>query len=147
MLAQLDDRWHVLNGVPLSGGAATTNHVVIGPAGVYGLTTRHHPGGSILIAGDLFMVDGRRYTYIEAARRLAADASIRLSRACGFHVDVTPVVVPVGADDFLIKRQPAGVGIVTRARLSCWLSRRAVVLHEGQVAEIHAGACRSAAWE
>jgi hypothetical protein len=93
------------------------------------------------------MVDGRRYTYTEAARRFAADARARLSVACGFPVDVTAVVVPVGADDFLIKRQPHGVGIVTRARLSRWLSGQTEVLEPARVAEIYAAARRSDVWE
>lgn len=147
MLAQLDDRWRVLHAVPLRAGSATIDHVVIGPAGVYCLSTRHHPGGSVLVAGDLFMVDGRRYAYTAAARRLAAEAKDKLSAACGFAVAVNAVVVPVGADDFLIKRQPADVGIVTRARLSRWLGEQAEVLQPHNIEEIYAAARRSNVWE
>lgn len=145
MLAQLDDRWRVLHAVPLRTGSVI-DHVVIGPGGVYCLTTRHHPGGSVLVAGDLFMVDGRRYTYTQAARDSAAHAQARLSSVCGSPVVVAAVVVAVGADDFLIKRQPADVGVVTRARLNRWLSEQPETLRPAEVEHVYAAARRSEAW-
>ena len=146
MLGQLDASWHVLHAVPVGAERAEIDHVVIGPGGVFTLSARNHPGGSVLVAGDLFMVDGRRYTYTDAARREAVAARLRLSAACGFYVHVTPVVVPVGADDFLVKREPLDVAVVTRARVNRWLTERAPVLTADEAARIYAAARRSDVW-
>lgn len=146
MLAQLDEGWRTLHGLPLAGGAVSVDHLVLGPGGVYSLSTRHHPGGSVFVAGDLFMVDGRRYTYIEAARREAVVVSARLSAVCGFPVPVTGVVVLVGVDDFLVKRTPVGVGVTPRARVVRWLDEHAHTLSASHVSEIYAAARTPDVW-
>lgn len=146
MLAQLDHRWHVLHAVPLAESASTIDHVVVGPGGVYSLSSRHHPGSSVLVAGDLFMVDGRRFTYTATARDEAVAGGLRLSGACGFLVRMKAVVVPVGADDFLVKRAPLGVGVVPRARINRWLDEQPVTLTEAEIADIYVAARRSDVW-
>lgn len=145
MLAQLDEGWRTLHGLPL-GGAVSVDHLVLGPGGVYSLSTRHHPGGSVFVAGDLFMVDGRRYTYIDAARREAVAVSVRLSGICGFRVPVTGVVVPVGVDDFLVKRAPVGVGVTPRARVVRWLDEQVHTLSASEVSDIYAAALTPDVW-
>lgn len=147
MLAQLDPRWRVLHAIPVGERRGEIDHVVIGPTGVYILSARHHPGASVLVAGDLFMVDGRRHTYTDLARRQALDATARLTAACGFSVHATAVVVPVGADQFLVKRQPLGVGVVPRARVNRWLNEQTATLSPSDVAAIYAAARRSDVWQ
>ena len=72
----------------------------------------------------------------------------RLARAatCGFPVDVTGVVVPVNADDTVIKTAPVGVQVMNRRRLTRWIRRQAVLLDTTTVDAIYDAARRSTTW-
>jgi hypothetical protein len=146
-LSRKDPRWRFLHAIPVGKRGSDIDHLVIGPGGVFTLNAKHHPHGKIWVAGDMFMVNGRRHPYIRNSRHEAARASQLLTGACGFRVHVTPVVVPVSADDLTIKTPPADVEVVNRMRLTTWLRQLPQALTDDQVDTVYEAARRSTTWQ
>ena len=69
-----------------------------------------------------------------------------LSRACGFPVRVTGVIVPVGAAGLTVRTPPRDVHVVNRLALVRWLRGRPVTLDDDHVAAVYAAARWSTTW-
>lgn len=145
-LASRDPRWHFLHAVPVGENGADIDHVVIGPAGVFTLNAKHHPGAKIWVGGNTLMVNGQRQPYLRNSAHEARRASRLLTTACGYNVTVTGVVVPVGADDVVIKTPPTDVHVVDRRALATWLRERPAVLTRYTIDAVFAAGRRSTTW-
>lgn len=95
MLSGLGSDWRVLHAVPLGDGGADIDHLAIGPAGIFTIAARHHPGRRIWVNDGAMFVDGQRTDDIRLAEREASVASRTLTRVSGTPIVVTPVVVVV----------------------------------------------------
>ena len=146
-LARLGDAWKVLHAVPLGDRGSDIDHLVIGPGGVYTVNAKHHPGAKIWVAENAFLVNGSRQPYIRNARHEAERASQLLTAACSFPVNVVGLVVPVGADDLVIRKPPSDVVVVNRMRVAKYLSRRPPILDAPTIEAIYAAARRSDTWQ
>jgi hypothetical protein len=138
--------WQVLHSIPVGTRGADIDHLVIGPGGVFSLNTKHHRGAKVWVGGDTFLINGVRQPYLRNSRHEAERASRLLSAACGFPVEVTGVVVPVGAADVVIKTPPIGVHVINRRRLGRWLRRRLPTLDRATVEAVYEAARRSTTW-
>jgi Nuclease-related domain len=145
-LVAKDPRWRVLHSIPVGPDGTDIDHLVVGPGGVFTLNSKHHPRARIWVAGDTFMVNGQRHPYVHASRHEAGRTARVLSGACGFAVDVTPVVVPVNAHDITVKSSPGDVHVVNRRRLRRWLRRRPQVLDDRVIAAVHSAARWGSTW-
>lgn len=83
--------WKVLHAIQLSGGG-DIDHLVIGPAGVFTINTKHHAGARIKIGTYVVWVNGSQYPYVRNSLREARTVQRVLSNAVGFAVPVTPVL-------------------------------------------------------
>ena len=138
--------WRVLHAVPVGDRDSDIDHVVVGPAGVFTLNSKHHPGASIWVGGNTFMVNGQRQPYIRNSRHEATRASRLLTDACGFPVFATGVVVPVGAEALTIKSPPGDVHVVNRRALRRWLSSLPPVLTLDGIETIYGAARLASTW-
>jgi hypothetical protein len=145
-LVRRDGRWCFVNAIPVGDRGSDIDHLLIGPAGVFTLNAKHHPGKKVWVGGDTMLVGGHRVPYVRNARHEAQRASRLLSAAVGVHVQVGGVVVPVGADDFVVKSQPVDVHVVNRMRLLRWLTDLPDVLPPELVGRLFAAARRSTTW-
>ncbi|WP_214367037.1 nuclease-related domain-containing protein [Pseudonocardia sp. H11422] len=62
--ARLTDRptrWDVLHAVPVGDQGADIDHVVLGPAGVATVNTKHHPGATVWAGDHVVTVNGARH--------------------------------------------------------------------------------------
>lgn len=141
-----DPRWHVLHAVPVGEKGSDIDHVVVGPGGVFTLNAKHHPGAKIWVGGNTFMVNGQRQPYVRNSAHEARRAGRLLSAACGVPVTAVGVVVPVGADDVVIRTPPEEVHVIYRRALSEWLRGRPSVVTDADVDRIYAAARRSTTW-
>jgi hypothetical protein len=123
-LTRKDPRWRTLHSIPVGTRGSDIDHLVIGPAGVFTINTKHHPGANIWVAGDTVLVNGVRHPYVRNSRHEAERAARVLSGACGFDIPVTPLIVVVNAEQLTIKERPIGVHVLSRRRLRRWLQRR-----------------------
>ncbi len=126
-MRKLGDGWHVLHSVPVGGKDSDIDHVVIGPPGVFTLNTKNHSRKKVWVAEKAFMVSGQKTKYLRNSRHEAARASKLLTTACGFDIQVEPIIVVIAAE-LTIKAQPADVHVVARKRIGKWLERRPATL-------------------
>jgi hypothetical protein len=122
-ISGLGPEWRVLHAVPVGHRGSDIDHVVIGPAGVFTLNTKHHPDASIWIRGDNFKVNGQNQRYVRNSRHEAQRAAKLLSAKALFDVDVTALIVVMGArGGFTVKEQPRDGRVVV-------VTRKAVAAH------------------
>jgi hypothetical protein len=148
-LSRLDPAWRVLHSVPVGAegaGPADIDHLLIGPPGVFTLTSKYHRGGLVQVFGDAVRVDGSMEPYVSEARYEAWRAACLLTAACGYRILAAPAVVIVGADDVRVARPPEGVEIIDRRHLLRWLTCQPHRLRSQHVEHIFAAARRSDTW-
>jgi hypothetical protein len=136
-LAQLGTAWHVLHAIPAGKKESDADHLLIGPAGAFLLSTPQHPRAAMVVAADTVEVDGRPVPCVPDARREAARVGQVLSDSCGFPVDVTAVLVPLGLSDLTIREQPGDVLVVSRRLLDRELTGGPTVLDDEAIARVY----------
>jgi hypothetical protein len=148
-LARLPDSWHVLHSVPVGTKGSDIDHVIVGPSGVFTVNTKHHPDGNVWVAGDTFLVNGRKQPYVRNARHEAQRATRVLSKLTGIPIAVTGVIAVVGANGgFAVKCQPADgiVHVIGRRHLAGWLLGHGAILTPDDVSTVYEWARRSTTW-
>ena len=145
-LVAKDPRWRVLHAIPVGERGSDIDHLAIGPAGVFTINAKYDAGAKIWVGGDTLLVNGARVPYVRNSRHEARRAGRLLSAATGLETSVTGVVVPVRADDVVVKAQPDGVRVVPRFQLVRWLRRQPEVLDDVTIAAIYEAARRSTTW-
>jgi hypothetical protein len=146
-LDRLPPPWHTLHSITLSESGTDLDHLVIGPAGVFSVNTKYHPDANVWLAGGTFLVDGQRQDYVRASRAEGHKVARLLTDACGFEVEVTPVIAVVGAaDGFKVKEKPAGVVVCTRRHIVDWLRSQPAKLGSGTVEAIYSVSRRRSTW-
>ena len=146
LLQNIGPEWTVLHAVPVGSGDSDIDHVVIGPAGVLTLNTKHHAGQAIWIAGKAVLVSGKKQRYVHAAAHEATRAAKLLSAASGQDVQVSGVLVFVGAKNLKVKDRFPAVAAVTDGQLLRHLKRLRPTLTPAQVAAVGAAAARPETW-
>lgn len=144
-MRKLGEGWHVLHSVPVGAKDSDIDHVVIGPPGVFTLNTKNHSRKKVWVADKAFMVSGQKTNYLRNSRHEAARASKLLTAACGFNVQVEPIIVVIAAE-LTIKAQPTDVHVVARKRIGKWLERRPATLSPVAVEAIYEMARRDSTW-
>lgn len=144
-LRQLDPaRWRVLHSLPV-GDDVDIDHLVIGPAGVFTLNDKHHPGKRVWVAERTFMVNGQRQPYLPKSCHEGRLTARRLSAVCGFSVFAHPVIVVVDAH-LTIRAQPTDVHVVACKSVYKWLRAQSTTLSPEAVDVIYQYARRSTTW-
>ncbi|MGR2752818.1 nuclease-related domain-containing protein [Agromyces arachidis] len=146
-LAALGPGWVVLHSVPVGSGASDLDHVVIGPAGVYTINTKHHRGQRVWVGARRILVGGQRTDHLRNARHEALRTSKLLSVAARTLVDVTPIIVVVGAKQVTVRERPHDVVVLHEYQLVRWLQRRPTALTPDQVRNLATIAAQPAAWQ
>jgi len=92
------DGWDVLRAIQAYGGDEV-EHLVIGPPGVFTISTLHHRGARIRVGSQVVWVDDAIREYLRNARIEAASVARRLGEALGGALDapVIPVLAFVDA--------------------------------------------------
>ncbi|HEX3840018.1 MAG TPA: nuclease-related domain-containing protein [Acidimicrobiales bacterium] len=148
-LAKLPDGWHVFHSIPGGSHTLGIDHVVVGPGGVFIMSTKHHPGATIWVDGETFLVNGTKHPYVRDARHEAMRATRTLTEHSGFAVPVIAVVAVVGAHEGLtVKSQPGdgAVHVVPRRNLVNWLVGHQTIFAPDQVAVVAEASRHSSAW-
>jgi hypothetical protein len=147
-LSALDSSWRILHSVAVGRRGTDIDHIVIGPGGVFTISSRSHPGKKVWVSGDILMVNGFRQQYIRDSRYKAARATKLLSGSVGFDVPVTGIVVLVGTAKETFKEQPRDgtVHVSTPRAARRWIQRQPISLSAEAVDRIYAMARRSSTW-
>lgn len=145
-LAQLGPEWMALGSVPAGSDAHEVAHIAIGPAGVFSIAVRHHPGGVIWIDGGVFLVDGERVPHVRNSEWEAVRVTQLLSDAVGVRVDVTPCVVVAGARSLTVAKPPRRVAILTPRDLKAWLKGMPRVISREDLEAFRVAASAQSDW-
>lgn len=102
--------WGVLHAIPLYGGRADIDHLLVGSGGVWTVNAKAHGNLPIKVIGDRMSVGRSLVDHVPAARREAAYVS-RILKANGFDVPVHPAVALdlTSYTDFHVVREPEDV--------------------------------------
>ncbi|BDZ55322.1 nuclease-related domain-containing protein [Agromyces marinus] len=146
-LEALGPGWVVLHSVPIGTGSSDLDHVVIGPAGVFTINTKHHRGQHVWVGAKRILVSGQRTDHLRNATYEAKRTAKLLSATAGVPVEVTPIVAIVGAKRMTVRERPSEVVVLHDTELIRWLRRRRVVLAPEQVQRLAAVAARPSAWQ
>jgi hypothetical protein len=131
-LSTLGSPWRVLHGVALADGSLV-DHLVIGPAGVFTISTKHHPSARIYVRGETFQVGGVDQPYVADARAQAGQVAELLSTQAQFDVEVRALIAVIAAPGGLTIKAHSYDGAVEV------LTRKEVVPHLWSLADTLGG--------
>lgn len=136
LLSQLDRDWTVLHAVPVGPEGTDLDHLLIGPAGVFTITTRNHPGVAIAVAGRSVLVDGMKRAHIRATEHDLGRAERRLTAALGEPVTVTGLLVFVEPLSLTLRGTPKDVEVLASGELLAWLEAQPAVFDAVEVQRV-----------
>ncbi|GAA1061835.1 NERD domain-containing protein [Agromyces bracchium] len=149
LLGRLGPEWTVLHSVPVGTDGSDIDHVIVGPPGAFTINTKHHAGKSIWVAGNVLQVNGEYQPYIRNAVHEARRAQQLLARESGLTVEVTGIIVLVGARQLTVKQEPDSsdvrIRVVRDSELLGALQQRRAY-SDAQVQRIVAAAVRPQTW-
>ncbi|MGI5411283.1 nuclease-related domain-containing protein [Streptomyces chartreusis] len=83
--------WRVLRSIPLA-DKVDTDHLLIGPSGVFSINTKHHHKKAVGVGDDALKIDhGKPAPYARKSRAEAKRVVRVLERYCALPVPVDPV--------------------------------------------------------
>lgn len=148
MLDTLGPDWLVLHSVPIGAKATDVDHLLIGPAGVFTLNTKHHANASVWIGDWAEKVNGTTRHYAERSLREADNVATRLGGKVSGSVVVNPLVVLVGVRGIKDARAGASrrVSFVPAADIVRWLRSLPPVLTPAELGLLHLAAEEPSTW-
>ena len=121
MLAELPRQWTVFHALPRTVRDRGVDHLLVGPAGIFAVTTRTFVGQKVVVSHRTMTVGNTKHADI----RDAESDALRLTRVLRDHMalraSVRPVVACVRAKSITIHERPAQVKVLTAAELRRWL--------------------------
>jgi hypothetical protein len=148
MLAQLGPKWFVRHSVPIGSGTTDVDHLIIGPAGVFAINTKHHQGANVWVGDFVVGVGARNEKYFNAARGEGLNVARRLASRVNFAVPVHPVIAILNAQSFVDRRDlgARAVTVVEAKNLVSWLERQPEQLSETKVSLLMLAAEEPETW-
>lgn len=140
-LLDADPLWHVLE---VDG--TEIDHLLIGPGGVFALSTKVHPGATVDVTCQSVVVDGTHHPWVHVGLQAGRRAERALSQAC--HQAVTVTTLLVVEADRLTTTLPPPVGVVAldHQHLCRWLLTQPEILTPGTIAMLADAAQQSTSW-
>lgn len=123
------------------------DHLVIGPTGVFTITTKNHSGYRIRVENDVLTVNTRRTHHIRDARFEAARAAKLLDPKASGKVTVIPLIAIVDPRSLAFGRpRPTDLVVLASSHLVRTITRRPRVLSDDAVAELVIRAQQGGRW-
>jgi hypothetical protein len=138
-LSRLDPTFTVLRAVP-----SGSDHVIIGPPGIFSLNAKSHAGRRVRAAGKRLLVNGRRSDQLDHCLHESGRASTLFSSVAGTPVEVTPVVVVVDPSSVTLKSPE--VDILEVEQVPQWFATLPRQLSDDTIAHFSTIAERSGTW-
>lgn len=137
-LDRLPPSWIVLHSLPAPGASGDLDHIVVGPAGLFAITTRYVDGDRVFVADDYLLARGDRMPFaresIAAARRTAHLAGRTLPPSLA----VRPVLVIAGARAVRVGARARAIDVRDVTIVRAWLESQPVVLDARTVERVAA---------
>jgi Nuclease-related domain len=143
-LGRLPEGWFVFHDVSLGERGATIEQVVVGPGGVFTITTKSL-AGSIRVNPRSIVHDGHRTSLLAKASTEARRAGSLLSAAVGRDVEVRGLLA-ILADEWIVRQLPTEVYVGGPRIVKHWMLQQAPVLRSSAVIVLAAAASRPDTW-
>lgn len=144
VLESLGNRWVVLHSVPV--GTDDVDHLVIGPGGVFIVTSRNHTKQNVWASQRTLMVGGVRHPDIRNMEYEMGRVERLLSSATGRGVEVSGILAVVAPKSLTVRQKHRDVEVLSADQIVDWLHHRSEVLTGDEVTAIAAAADRSTTW-
>ena len=146
MLTSLDDRFTVLRAFNIFGDL-DADFVVVGPPGIFLLTTRVQSNAKVWVDEAVLWVNGHPTNQVRDCRTAADRASARLSTAIGQAIRATPIIAVMDPHSLSFGGDPAQRVVTLPADLvTQWLSDCSRTLSDDTVASFAMVAEDRATW-
>ena len=146
MLTSLDDRFTVLRAFDVFGDL-DADFVVVGPAGLFLITSRVQSNAKVWVDEEVLLVNGRPTNRVRDARNAADRASARFSAVLGQPVRATPVIAVMNPLSLSFGGEPTQRVVTLPADLvTQWLSDCSRTLSDDAVADFALIAEDRATW-
>lgn len=145
-LDRLGSEWHVLHALPVDVDHADIDHLVIGPSGVFVVSTRNHTGSDVWASQRTFLVAGARYPHIRDMEYEMGRAERLLTAAAGRAVEVSGILAVVAPKSLVVREKQRDVAVLESSHLVTWLLRHKRALAPVDIAEFGAAASRASTW-
>jgi hypothetical protein len=146
VLSKLGSEWTVLHAIPVGSGDSDIDHLVIGPAGIFTINTKHHAGKKIWVGGAALKIDNFKTDHIRNSLHEATRAGRLLSAAVGIQTEVTPFIVIVASDSITKGKTKPKVTVLPSSWLYRWLKRCPHIYSNTEVARFSMIAEKRSTW-
>ncbi len=141
---RLPEGWFVFHDVPLGERGATVDHVVIGPGGVFTISTKDLTG-AIRVNARSVVHNGRRTSFLAKASAEAVRAASLLTAAIDRPVEVRGLLA-ILADEWIVRRLPDDVYVGGPGSVKHWMLQQPPVLRPSDVIVLVAAVSRPGTW-
>jgi len=145
-LGSLPAGWTVIHAVPVGEGSATIDHLVVGPSGVYIVTTKVHSGQVVVAAQRTFVVADIRQPYIRSMEYEMGRVERLLSTAAHRSVEVSGLLAVVDAKSLDVTEGHRDVAVIDASTIVRWLSGRPRIMQPDEMELITSVAVDPATW-
>lgn len=145
----LAPEWKVLHSVPLGGDVTTVDHLLIGPGGVFTLSTHEHRDARVWVSRDEVRVNGEPVRYLRPALVQAGRVARVLTAASGRRVRVMPCLVIVTGSahpDIVVQDEIVGTLVLDSSTVVRTFRKLEPVLTPDDVEAVFDAARRRASW-
>ncbi|HZK60157.1 MAG TPA: nuclease-related domain-containing protein [Cryobacterium sp.] len=146
ILEALPPVWTVFHALPVGPDGADIDHVVVGPAGVFTISSKHHHHMNIVVSGRNVLVAGQRRPCIPDAEAEAASVSALMRERMPRSTSARPVVAIVHPRKLTMTEKPAQVKVIDAKNLRDWLVALPPVLAWPERMELNAVIDSPATW-
>ncbi|CAN5171617.1 hypothetical protein BH11ACT2_BH11ACT2_05220 [soil metagenome] len=146
LLAAPGSGWHVVHSIAVEEGAEL-DHLVIGPTGVYVVTTAAHPDGVVEASQRTFTVSDVRYPHIRNMEYEMGRVERLLSAAAGEPVEVSGILAVVEPKSLVVREAHRDVAVLPASTIVRWLSTRTRIISPADVEQIAAAARLASTWQ
>lgn len=145
-LMELGPGWAVFHDVPVRGADDAISHLVVGPGGVFVITSWASFRQDVWVGGRTMRVGGATVFVLPSAEDLAERASNALSVGAGLKIRCEAVVVLVDPGQVTVPISPVAVKLVHSENVLVWLRDRPQILDKETVQLITAAAASPGTW-
>jgi len=128
--------WRVLNAVPLGKGDSQIDHVLIGPGGVYTISSKYLPHARVVVEEHQIYINREPVDFLDDSIAEGKRAKRLLTKAAGFPVNVKPsLVILVGGIEPMAtyRKRPTDVLVLDAWNVRPVFKRRTGVLDDDAV--------------
>lgn len=145
----LAPEWRVLHSVPLGGEVTTVDHLLIGPGGVFTVSTHEHRDARIWVSRDEVRINGEPVRYLRPALVQARRIANLLTAASGRRVNVRPCLVMVTGSahsDIVVHEEIEGALVLDSSTVVRTFRKLEPLLTPDDVEAVFDAARRRASW-